>query len=127
MKISKKPKAIVFIDGANMFYTQKKLGWFSDWKKIKKWIEKKFIASWNFYSGEKAGDSDFAFLVNFLRKELKRKVYIFSSKNILSWELKLLADKVIYLEDLKEEIFLKNWDLTRKEKSGIRKSLNRRS
>jgi len=30
-----KPKAKIYIDGANMFYTQKKLKWFFDWKKIK--------------------------------------------------------------------------------------------
>jgi len=31
-----KPKVIVFIDGANMFYSQRDLGWIFDWKKIKK-------------------------------------------------------------------------------------------
>lgn len=30
--INKLTKAKVYIDGANMFYTQKKLGWFIDWK-----------------------------------------------------------------------------------------------
>jgi hypothetical protein len=33
---NKKLLAKVYIDGANMFYTQKKLGWFFDWQKNKK-------------------------------------------------------------------------------------------
>jgi len=36
-----KPKAKVYIDGANMFYTQKKLEWFLDWKKIKEYLQAK--------------------------------------------------------------------------------------
>lgn len=38
----KRPTARVYIDGANMFYTQKELGWFFDWKKIKKHLAKNF-------------------------------------------------------------------------------------
>ena len=34
-----KPKAKIYIDGANMFYTQMKLGWFVDWKKIKDYLK----------------------------------------------------------------------------------------
>lgn len=30
-----RPKVKIYIDGANIFYTQKKLGWSIDWKKIK--------------------------------------------------------------------------------------------
>ena len=33
-----KPRVKVYIDGANMFYTQKKLGWFVDWKKMKDYL-----------------------------------------------------------------------------------------
>ena len=33
-----KPESKVYIDGANMFYTQKKLGWFIDWKKTKDFL-----------------------------------------------------------------------------------------
>ncbi len=36
-----KLKAKVYIDGANMFYTQKKLGWFIDWQKMKKYLKEK--------------------------------------------------------------------------------------
>lgn len=34
-----KPKIKIYIDGANMFYTQKRLGWSIDWEKVKKYIE----------------------------------------------------------------------------------------
>jgi hypothetical protein len=36
---------------------------------------------------------------------------------MLAWELKLLADKIVFLENLKEEIFWKNWNLTDYKKS----------
>ncbi len=35
-----KPKVKVYIDGANMFYAQKHLGWNLDWGKIKDFLEK---------------------------------------------------------------------------------------
>ena len=34
-----KPKVKIYIDGANMFYTQKRLGWSISWKKVKNYIE----------------------------------------------------------------------------------------
>lgn len=34
------PKVKIYIDGANVFYTQKKLGWSVDWKKIKDIIKR---------------------------------------------------------------------------------------
>ena len=51
------PMARVYIDGANMFYAQKKLGWFFDWEKIRKRLLKNYkIKKINFYIGEKEGD-----------------------------------------------------------------------
>jgi len=46
-----------------------------------------------------SGDSDFDYLVKILHKQNK-KVYVFSSRKTLSWELKLSADKHFFLEDL---------------------------
>jgi len=47
-------KVKVYIDGANMFYTQKKLGWGFDWEKIKNLIEKdKEVIEWRYYVGIK--------------------------------------------------------------------------
>jgi len=171
----------VYIDGANMFYTQKDLGWIFDWKKIKKIVEKKFwvdefvyytplreekkkqvkqiekLKRWGYgvktkppklikgefkanfdveisvdivlslVSGWKgdfvifSGDSDFAYLVRILQKKFKRRVFVFSTRKFLSWELSYLADKCFFLEDLKKEIFFKNWLLTKSPKSGKRK------
>lgn len=53
----KKKKAKVYIDGANVFYTQKKLGWSFDWMKVKRLIEKqREIIEWRYYVGVKEGD-----------------------------------------------------------------------
>lgn len=52
-----KTKAKVFIDGSNIFYTQKKLGWSLDWSKIKKYLEQeKEILEFRYYTGLKDGD-----------------------------------------------------------------------
>jgi len=173
-----KNKAKVYIDGANIFYTQKKLGWVFDWKKIKKLVEKdKEIIEWKYYVGIKeddekikkylkyldytgfnvitkplkkirikkdevdskiyktdyifkanfdveitvdilldktksdevlifSGDSDFQYLIKKL-KSIGKKVIIYSSKETISWELKLEANEVIYFENLKNKIIRK--------------------
>ncbi len=52
-----KIKTKVYIDGANMFYTQKKLEWIFDWVKIKKFLEEeKEIIEWRYYVGIKKDD-----------------------------------------------------------------------
>ena len=170
-----KLKAKVYIDGANVFYTQKKLGWNLGWEKIKGFLEDvKEIINWKYYVGMKtndekmqkylrylnnigfdivtrplkkikisgdeipfkiyktnhiykanfdveiavdilldktktdeviifSGDSDFQYLVKKLKDSGKR-VIIFSSRKTISWELKLEASQVIYLEDIKKKI-----------------------
>lgn len=55
--MGKNTKSKVFIDGSNVFYTQKKLGWSLDWSKVKKLIEsEKEILEWKYYVGMKADD-----------------------------------------------------------------------
>jgi len=170
-----KLKTKIYIDGANVFYTQKKLGWSIDWKKMKGYIEpSREVVEWRYYVGVKegdekmqkylryldaigfnlftkalkkiriydneilfktyktnfiyksnvdveittdilldkarigeiiifTGDSDFRYLVKKL-KDVGEKVVIFSSKKTISWELKLEASDVIYLEDIKEHV-----------------------
>ncbi len=165
-----KSKAKVYIDGANMFYTQKHLGWYIDWEKILVLLQKKFnVLETRYYTGVKkgdekmlgylrhldnigfssftkilkkikisdageigryiykancdveiavdilldrskiddiiifSGDSDFEYLVKKL-KDIGRRVYIFSSRKTISWELKLVASNVTYLEDIRREI-----------------------
>ena len=173
--LNKSIKAKVYIDGANMFYTQKKLGWFIDWKKVKSYIEKnKEVIEWKYYVGIKdgdekirkylrylnnvgcdtftkplkkikisndeivfkiyktnyiykanfdveitadilldkskfdeiimfSGDSDFQYLVKKL-KDAGKKTIVFSSKKTISWELKLEASEIVYLENIEKDI-----------------------
>lgn len=47
----------MYIDGANVFYTQKKLGWSIDWKKAKSFLEENYsILEYRYYSGLKDKD-----------------------------------------------------------------------
>ena len=161
-------KTKVYIDGANMFYTQKKLGWIFDWVKIKNQIDgKEEVLEWRYYVGVKkddekmqrylrylnaigfyaftkplkkikisdggtkyiykanfdveiatdilldkskvdeiiifSGDSDFEYLVKRL-KDTGKKVSVFSSRKTISWELKLAASNIVYLEDIEWKI-----------------------
>ena len=50
-----------------------------------------------------SGDSDFVYLVKRLR-DLGKKVTVYSSRKTISWELKLEAAKVVYIEDIREKI-----------------------
>jgi len=36
---SDKPRMKVYIDGANVFYSQKKMGWILDWVKVKTYLK----------------------------------------------------------------------------------------
>ena len=165
VKINKKQKAKVYIDGANMFYAQKALGWFFDFEKIKKHLEKKYdVIDIKYYTDVKkddqkikkflryldrieiepitkplkqiksgqhivfksnfdvemtmdillerqsyeicvlfSGDSDFHALVKKL-KDFGNKVVVYSTRRMISWELKLSVDQYVFLEDLKEQI-----------------------
>lgn len=176
-----KSKAVVFVDGSNMFYLQKKLGWMFDWEKVNKYLDEKYsIVVRNFYEPYKdsldnkknffnylkkigfvviikpvkiiidsltgkelpkanfdveitrdvlleilykksdfgnfvllSGDSDFAYLVRDLKRLFKKKIIVFAGRKNLSWELRSSADEVVYLEDIKTEIFRKAWGLTK--------------
>ncbi|MBU3957297.1 NYN domain-containing protein [Patescibacteria group bacterium] len=172
-KLPKKPKAKVYIDGANMFYAQKKLGWMFDWKKVYQHLKKEYeIEEIRFYFASKkrdrktkkfllalkklgftpvtkalkriqvendkwaykanfdvemtadilldeeeydvfilfSGDSDFEYLVKILKK-LGKRVFIYASRKTLSWELKLVATRYFFLEDIKRKIYRKKWGL----------------
>src|SRR3989344_406320 len=52
-----KNKVRVYIDGANMLYTQKKLGWNIDWKKLVDYLKENWeILEIRYYTGVKEGD-----------------------------------------------------------------------
>jgi len=109
--IEETSKIKIYIDGANMFYTQKRFGWSFDWVKIKNHIENiKKILEWKYYEKSSldeiiifSGDSDFRYLAKKL-KDSGIKTIIFSSRKTISWELKLEASEVFYLEDIKDKI-----------------------
>ena len=62
-----KPRVKVYIDGANMFYTQKKLGWFVDWKKMKDYLnEKRDVLEMRYYTGLKPNDEKMARFLRYL-------------------------------------------------------------
>lgn len=156
-----KPKAKVFIDGANVFYTQKMLGYLIDLKSLIKIFQKDYdLTGVKYYTGLKdgdakmssflryldknniqpvtkplkkikdggkvifksnfdvemtmdillerdsydvcilvSGDSDFHALVKKL-KDFGKEVVVCSSRRMISWELKLTANRHLFLEDL---------------------------
>lgn len=160
-----KVKTNIYIDGANLFYIQKSLGWFIDFMKFKQYIKTHFqIIEMKYYTGIQdtdlkmqsfityledleihtvvkplkkirqgkgtiyksnfdvemtinmlqetqkydvcilvSGDSDFHALVKNLQNQGK-KVIVYSSRKMISWELKLSADQYVFLEDIKTVI-----------------------
>jgi len=171
-----KPKAKVYVDGANVFYMQKKdIKFDIDWKKMKEYLQKEWdVVEVLYYLGIKekdanrssylkyldhlgfkvitkplkvikidhehplhqlhkyteiykcnfdveittdilldrvnidevilfSGDSDFDYLVQKL-KNAGKGVTIFSSRKMLSWELKMTSRKYVFLEDIKEKV-----------------------
>lgn len=160
-----KPKAKIYIDGANIFYTQKQIGWNINWIKVKKYLSKTSqVVEIRYYTGVKkndtkmskylnffdkigittvtkplkiintgngnifksnfdvemttdilldristdkiilfTGDSDFNYLIKKL-KDLGKYIVVYSSRKMLSWELKLNANQYVFLEDIKNKI-----------------------
>ena len=65
----KKPKAKVYIDGSNVFYSQKKLGWTVDWVKAKKLLIKDWdILEFKYYTGVKPEDDKMKGYLKYLDK-----------------------------------------------------------
>lgn len=66
--ISKKPKVVVFIDGANVFYAQKHLGWTIDWKKARTVLENDYkIQKISYYTGIRDKDEKMEGFLKYLR------------------------------------------------------------
>lgn len=160
-----KQKTKVYIDGANIFYTQKQIGWNINWIKVKKYLCKNSqIIEMRYYIGVKkndiqmskylnylekigmttvikpikiiktshgnifksnfdvematdiiidtvsmdkivlfTGDSDFNYLIKKL-KDLGKYIVVYSTRKMLSWELKLNANQYVFLEDIRYQI-----------------------
>lgn len=158
--MAKKLRVKVYNDGANMFYTQKKLEQFLNalkkigfkiiskpLKLIEDELTGKTVPKANFdveitrdvlyevlLTDDSlgafvflSGDSDFAPLIWDLKKRFNRRVFVYSSRKTLSWEMRLAASKCFYFGDLKKELFRKNWGLTKSREYGISKTSCRRS
>jgi len=55
------PKAKVYIDGANVFYTQKDIGFSIDWEKTRKYLQESYdILEIRYYVGVKQDDEKMA-------------------------------------------------------------------
>ncbi|MDP2629861.1 MAG: NYN domain-containing protein [Candidatus Uhrbacteria bacterium] len=60
-------KTKVYIDGSNVFYTQKKLGWSFDWVKFRKIIENDHdVVEWKYYVGLKDDDEKMSSYLRYL-------------------------------------------------------------
>ena len=69
MSSPEKPRAKVYVDGANMFYTQRELGWFIDWEKVKTVLsEEHDVLEFRYYTGLKHGDRKMPRYLRFLDK-----------------------------------------------------------
>jgi len=63
-----KQRAKVYIDGANIFYAQKHLGWTIDWKKITDFLKRKFnVLEIRYYTGIKNQDDKMNKYLSYLR------------------------------------------------------------
>lgn len=63
------PTATVFIDGANMYFAQKKMGWEIDWVKILQYLKERYtVLETRYYSGLKQGDEEMQKYLNKLEK-----------------------------------------------------------
>ena len=118
-----KPKVKIYIDGANMFYTQKRLGWSVDWKKVKDYVEQeKDVIEWRYYVGVKDGDEKMlkylkyldAIGFNTITKALK-KIKISDNEFVYkaNFDVEMTADillekskldEVVYFENMKDKI-----------------------
>lgn len=113
----------VFIDASNLWEAQKAKGKFFDYQKLIAFIEDKFCGEeikvfyYTAYPAEGTrdysldgkhkfftGDSDFLALITRLRQEDK-KVYIFSSRNNVSQELRTGGDGYFDVLEIEKEIW----------------------
>lgn len=65
----KKAKVKIYIDGANVFYTQRALKWSIDWKKTKKYLKKSYeVLEMRYYTGLRDKDKKMAGFLRYLDK-----------------------------------------------------------
>lgn len=105
-KETEKSRAKVYIDGSNIFYTQKKLGWSLDWQKAKTYLEQnRGISEYRYYTGLKEGDEK---MPKFLRY-LDAIGFIPVTKPLK--KIKVTPDEYSYLVSKTGFIFKANFDI----------------
>lgn len=62
-------KCKVFVDGANVFYAQKKIGWSIDWEKAKNYLNQNWdVVEFRYYVGTKENDRKMQRFTSYLSK-----------------------------------------------------------
>jgi len=62
-------RVIVFIDGSNVYFAQKKTGFWLDWVKVKFYFEKQYrVLEYRYYVGLRKGDNTMDNFLNKLKK-----------------------------------------------------------
>lgn len=101
-----KVKAKVYIDGANMLYTQKKLGWNLDWEKVRNYLNDHWdILEIIYYTGVKEGDDKMRGFLTYL-SHLGFKT---STKNLKI--IKIGPDHPLYKIHHYREMYKSNFDV----------------
>ena len=105
-----KPKSIVFIDGSNIYFAQKKMGKWLDWVKVKRFLETKYeVLSFRYYAGIRPGDQK---TKSFLKK-LKKVGFTIITKPVkvvtdekgnkfekANFDVEMTADVLLNLKDI---------------------------
>lgn len=99
-------KTKIYVDGANVFYTQKKLGWSFDWVKIKALIEsERDVIEWRYYVGVKDEDEKmqsylryldaigFQTLTKPLKKIKENNAFIYKANFDVEMTIDILSDR----------------------------------
>lgn len=98
-------KAKIYIDGANMFYAQQKMGWFIDWQKLIRYLGTGYrIEESRYYTGLKLNDQRMMSFTN----RLKKYGYLVVTKRLkkiyVSPEERVNKHKYIYKANFDVEI-----------------------
>jgi len=97
-RISKKLKAAVFIDGANLFFAEKDAGWFIDYQKLKKHLASQYrLIFLCYYNG-------------FRPKEKKKMSNFFNVLKRFGYQVKTKPVKRIYDQRNKKYTYKCNFD-----------------
>ena len=118
-------RAKVYVDGANMLYAQKKMGWNIDWDKLRLYLKKHWdVVEIRYYTGVMENDENMARFLRYLHhvgyvpitKRLKiikigadhplAKLYNYKEIHKSNFDVEMTSDILLDKSDVKEVIFL---------------------